>query len=89
MAVLDTELLNQAIYRLLENGNADANGTVLTDMFTVAEIVDALNQRQQKFLQDTGMVGIRTTIPANQGQSVYDLPADSIMPRRLTWMDGT
>jgi hypothetical protein len=89
VSVLDTELLNNAIYRLLENGNADAAGTLLTDMFTVPQIVDALNQRQQKFLQDTGMVGIRTTITANQGQSVYDLPADSIMPRRLTWIDGT
>lgn len=87
--MLDTELLNNAIYRLLENGNADAAGTLLTDMFTVPEIVDVLNQRQQKFLQDTGMVGVRTTIGANQGQSVYDLPADSIMPRRLTWIDGT
>ena len=83
--VNDTELINAGIYRLLENGNADANLTLLTDMFSLQEIIDALNQRQQKFLLDTGMIGVRTTIAATQGISIYDLPPDSIMPRRLTW----
>lgn len=84
--VTDTELIKNAQYRLLENGNADANGTsLMTDMYSIQEIIDALNQRQQKFLLDTGMIGVRTTIPATQGVSVYDLPADNIMPRRVTW----
>ena len=86
MSVLDTELINSAIYRLLENGNADANLTLLSDMFTMTEIIDALNQRQQKFLLDTGIIGTRTTIAATQGISQYDLPVDNIMPRRLTWI---
>src|SRR6266850_1029962 len=86
VSVLDTELINSAIYRLLENGNADANLTLLSDMFTMTEIIDALNQRQQKFLLDTGIIGTRTTIAATQGVSQYDLPVDNIMPRRLTWI---
>ncbi len=86
--VNDTELMQSAIYRLLENGNADANPSapLLSDMFTTQEIIDALNQRQQKFLLDTGMIGVRTFINATQGVSIYDLPVDSIMPRRLTWI---
>jgi len=41
--VTDTELIQNAQYRLLENGNADANGTtLLTDMWTMTEIIDAI-----------------------------------------------
>src|SRR6267142_2538532 len=86
VSVNDTELINSAIYRLLENGNADANLTLLTDMWSLQEIIDALNQRQQKFLLDTGIIGARTTIAVTQGVSQYDLPVDNIMPRRLTWI---
>jgi len=35
---------------------------------------------------DTGIIGTRTTICVTQGISQYDLPADNIMPRRLTWI---
>jgi len=42
LMVTDTELINSAIYRLLENGNADANLTLLTDMWTMTEIIDAI-----------------------------------------------
>jgi len=86
-SVTDVDLIKGAQYRLLENGNADADGvTLLTDMYTIEEMVDAIDQRQQKFLLDTGMIGARTTILATQGVTQYDLPEDNIMPRRVTWI---
>lgn len=85
MSVTDSYLINNIIYAILENGNADANGTLLTDMFTTTEIVNALDRVQQKFLLDTGLVVTHTTIAGVAGTPKYLTPADSIRPRRLTW----
>lgn len=85
MSVTDIDILNTVIYRLLENGDANANGTCLTTMFSTQEIIDSMNRVQQQFLLETGLILTRTTIPANVGQAVYDLPADSIRPRRVAW----
>ena len=88
--VTDQYVLNDCIYRVLENGDADANGTVLTDMFAVSEIIDSMNRVQQSFLLATGMIVTRTTIgPPNVGKPKYDLPVDSIRPRRVTWTDSS
>jgi hypothetical protein len=88
MSVNDTEVANNTIYRLLENGNADASfPTLLTSQFTSTEIVDAMNRVQQKFLLDTGMHTTRTTFVQVAGTSQVSLPTDSIRPRRLTWTD--
>lgn len=90
MSVLDTEVANNVIYRVLENGNADANfPTLLTSMFSSTEIVDSMNRVQQKFLLDTGMHTVRTTFAGLAGQSQYALPTDSTRPRRLTWQDAS
>lgn len=83
----DTYVLNDVIYRTLENGAADAAGTLLTNMFSIQEIVDSMNRVQQEFLLDTGAVGKRTTIPGIAGTSQYATPVDSIRPRRITWQD--
>lgn len=88
-SVTDIGMIEQAQYRLLENGNADADGVnLLTDMYSIEEIINALNQRQQRWLLDTGMICTRTTILATQGVGQYDLPVDNIMPRRITWITG-
>lgn len=89
MSVLDTYILNDSIYRLLENGNSDAAGTLLTSMFSIQEIVDSMNRVQQAFLLETGAIVTRTTIAGIVGKPKYDLPADSIRPRRLTWNDAS
>jgi len=87
MAVTDQQLLASMIYRMLENGNTDANptGPLLTSMFTQQQMLDALNRAQQQFLLDTGMNVSQTQLPGIVGQSKYDLPQDAIRPRRLTW----
>lgn len=87
--VTDSDLLKEASYHLLENGDADASSTsLLTTMFTIAQIVDAFNQRQQVFLRDTGIVNIPSTIAATPGIANYDAPFDTIAIRRVVWSDA-
>lgn len=85
MSVTDQYVANDAIYRLLENGDADASMTLLTNMFSIQEIIDSMNRIQQQFLLETGLIVTRTTIPATVGQAIYDLPSNSIRPRRIAW----
>jgi hypothetical protein len=93
MSVSDTYICNDTIYKLLENGSADANFTggtpLITKQFTTTQIVDSLNRVQQRFLLDTGMITTRTTIAPTVGIAKYDLPTGSIRPRRVTWTDVT
>lgn len=83
--VTDTELLNRIIYHLLENGNADAAGTLLTTMFTTTEIINAMNTRQQRFLKDTACIITRSAEAVVPQQPRYALPSDWIHTRRLTF----
>lgn len=85
MAVTDTEVLNAVIYRVMENGAADANGTLMTSMFSVPQIVDAMNQRQWKFLKDTGCIASRQALPSPAGQPTYGLTNDYIDTLRLAY----
>lgn len=86
MSVSDQYVLNDLTYKLLENGKTDAAFPVLLSaMFNPQELIDTLNRVQQNFLLQTGMVITRTPITAQVGKQLYDLPADSIRPRRLTW----
>jgi hypothetical protein len=93
--ITDAYVTNDVIYRVLENGDADANLTLLTSMFTLPEILSSMNRVQQKFLLDTGITLTRTVLPAEGGKARYDLNPttlggnDSIRPRRLTWTDST
>jgi len=86
MSTTDQYVANNAVYRMLENGNADATfPTTLTSMFSSQEIVDSMNRVQQDFLLSTGMIVARTTIAGVAGIQQYALPTDSIRPRRITW----
>ena len=89
MAVTDQDLEKDVIYRMLENGNANAAPpALLTNMFTITEILDSMNRVQQAFLLATGIIVTRTVIPAVAGTPKYAVPANSIRPRRLTWQDA-
>src|SRR5436190_14021713 len=90
MSVTDQYVANEVVYRVLENGANDAAfPTLLTDMFAPQEILDSMNRVQQAFLLETGSVVTRTTIAGSVGTPRYDVPADSIRPRRLTWTDAS
>lgn len=93
MSVTDIEVANNVIYRTLENGAVDADITavtpLLTNMFTVQEIIDSMNRVQQAFLLETGCIVTRTSFAGTTGKPKYDLPVDSIRPRRVTWLDAS
>lgn len=84
--VKDTELINRIQYALLENGAADATGTFVTSQFTVAEVVNIMNQVQQRFLKDTAAIVTRASQATTPNVPRYALPQDWIMTRRLTWV---
>ena len=84
--VTDLDLLKEFEYHALENGDADADGTAfLTTMYTVQEAIDALNDRQRRFMKETGVVYKRTTVGAVPGQGRYNLPSDWIETRHVSW----
>ena len=83
--VTDKELTNAAQYRLLENAGATAGAAWFTSMFTTTQFLNALNQRQQMFLKDTGAIVTRATQGATPQQQRYPLPPDWIATVRLTF----
>lgn len=88
--VTNTELVKDITYSLLENGNADATGTtLLTDMYGVQEILDVLDQKQQRFLLDTGCIVTRNTQVTAAAIGDYALPGTTIMVRRISWQDAS
>jgi hypothetical protein len=90
MAITDVYIANDVVYRVLENGSNDAAFPLLiTNMFSSQEILDSMNRIQQQFLLMTGAIVTRTTIAASIGTPRYDMPTNSIRPRRLTWTDAS
>ncbi len=93
MSTTDVYVANNVIYRMLENGANPADFTqpapLLTNMFSKQEIIDSMDRVQQAFLLDTGMIVTRTSIVGQVGKNRYDVPTDSIRPRRLTWNDSS
>src|SRR5690348_348711 len=89
----DQDLINQATYLLLENGNADATGSFTTPMYTPAQLIAALNDRQRRFLKDTACVLKCAAWAGKAGQARYTLvdgfPNDWIETRRLGWSTVT
>src|SRR5258706_16451938 len=84
--VTDTELIKRATYHLLENGDADANGTAFVfNQFTVQEFIDNANLIQERLMRDCAPVVLRATIATVAGQPRYQLPPDHIHTRRMTW----
>src|SRR5579859_1344464 len=84
--VTDIELLKRLQYMLLENGAADSDAvTLFSSMFTIAQMVSALNQAQEQFFKDTAPIVIRAQQGSTPGQPRYALPPDWIHTRRLSW----
>lgn len=85
----DEQLVQEATYHLLENGAADATGTsFVTPMYTVAQLVAALNDRQRQFIKDTGVVVMRATEAVTPQVGRYSLPTDWLDTRRLTYQNA-
>lgn len=82
--VTDQELLRRLNYHLLET-SGDATAFPTTPMFSQAQMLAALNQRQQKLLRDTACVLTRAAQATTPQQARYLLPTDWIHTRRIAW----
>jgi hypothetical protein len=89
-SVTDQQVLADAEYRLMENAGADADGVFSTEMYTPAQFLSALNNRQRQFLKDTGAIVTRVTQVSTAQEPRYALPGDWIATRRVTYknVDG-
>ena len=85
--VTDAALILQLEYMLLENGDADADGTLLSTMFTTTDFANALDRAQKQFFKDTGIVQTSSTVGVIAGQTRYNLPARTIQLKRVTFTD--
>ena len=86
--VTDLDLLKLMEYYLLENGDADADGTgLLTTLWTISELTDALNNSQRRFMKDTGIVLTISTLGGTPMQGRYTASDELIAIRRVTWQD--
>jgi hypothetical protein len=82
-AVTDQELLNEIQYVLVESPNNGASMT--TTIWTTAEIIQYLNDRQRQLLRETGVVLKTGTVTGSAGVRRHELPEDCITLRRVAW----
>ena len=90
MAVLDTDILTQLQYHVVEP-EIDGGVTWALGDWTAATVINYLNQRQNRFLQETGIRVTRdTTIITTPNVHRYELPDDLLRINRLSWraLDG-
>lgn len=84
MAFTELQILNQIQYHTLEP--PDSGATWPSGMWTQAEVVRYLNQRQDRLLRDTHLQVGLVDITVTQGDNLYDLPDDWIRTIRVVWM---
>lgn len=89
-ATTDQQLLNELQYHLLETANNGAS--MVSDLWTVSEIVDVLNKTYETFQAKTLLTQQSTTLATNIGVHKYDLSSvdtrfSDIM--RIAWIDAT
>lgn len=87
MAFTDQEIMSQIQYTMIEP--VDSGATWPSGFWTEAEVLDYLNQRQNRLLKDTHLqIGIALQ-PAVAGTDIYDLPADWINTITVFWISLT
>lgn len=83
MAVTDQEVLDELQGHLLETQNSGASFS--SGLWTVTEVVDALNQRQRRLLRDTMMLLKRADLVTTPNVTRQPLPTDCIAVQRIAW----
>lgn len=86
MALLDSTLVTEIQDTL---GEPEVAGVWTSGLWTAAEVVGYLNQRQYQFLRETGVVLSRATIASIPNTTRHTLPADWVGTRRVSWQDTT
>lgn len=80
----DAEVLTQIQYAVVE---PSPDGGILWQLgdFTAATVINFLNQRQNKFLHETGVVISRTTINTPPNVERFELPNTLLRINRVSW----
>ena len=83
MAISDQQILEELQYAVHEP--PDLGATWPCDLWTRAEVVGYLNQRQNRFLKETHLLVSSATIAVTAGETEIDLPADWIRTAGVAW----
>ncbi len=84
MSVTDQQIFDNVQSLLAES--IDSGATWSSGMWTVAEMLEYLNDRQQRAIAELGAVVKRTTISCNPHLLRQELPGDWIATLRLVWV---
>lgn len=81
--VADQEVLSAIQLSVLEPD--DKGATFPSKIWTPAQVIEYLNQRQQRFLSESGLTVMVAYQDGQSGQPRYSLPVELIDIRRLAW----
>ena len=84
MAIADTAVLSEIQLAMLEP-TVDGGVTWTSTMWTAAEVLGYLNQRQNRFLKESCLLAAWTTIAVSAGQLRPALPDDWVATVRVAW----
>lgn len=88
-SVTDRDIVTKMQYHLMEPPDG-IDSTGISEMFTHADLVRALQQRRNRFLADTSCVTTaKAAINVPFGQSIIDLDDTTISIVRAVWIDGS
>src|SRR5690242_20166838 len=89
MSFTDQSVMTQIQNTMIEP--PDGGQTWPSGLWSLAEVVNYLNQRQNLFLKYTQLQFGMANIPAVSGTATYDLPDDWITTVRVVWvaLDGS
>jgi hypothetical protein len=83
----DQDTLNEIQYQLLETPNSGVSWG--SGCWTAAEVIQYCNQRQHRFLKETGILYSQLPIQVGAGVSEVDLPDVWIATLRASWRNFT
>lgn len=84
MALVDQDILQEIQYAVVEPPNPVA--AFPSGLWTLTEVLAYANDRQRRFLKDTGVVLTRSSITAIPNTQRHELPAGWIQGHRVVWL---
>jgi hypothetical protein len=82
MSILDTDMIAEIADQLIETAGFS------TALWSVAEVVRACNQRQDRFLKETQLLISTATLGWTPAQPEHDLPPDWVETMVASWHDS-
>jgi hypothetical protein len=86
MALTDKNILSEIQLHLLEPD--DAGVSIPSGLWTITEIINYCNQRQNRFLKETALLLSQLPIVVTSGQTQITLPDVWIATQRVSWKDN-